>query len=166
MTIAVDLGRKATKQTNKQAFNKKNTFLFLSQNICCGYSKEPSQWDSSLEHPKHRLKLMGKKILTILSSNIWFVLSKPSAVGNMSINRCRFYCGSRGREFDPGLVLYFSWDWSWSLSFSYLQLNNSRSYKQKNVQEVLVNCLFKLARKSMVRWIDRPAMTIAVDLGR
>ena len=26
---------------------------FLTQNICCGYSKEPSQWDSSFEHPKH-----------------------------------------------------------------------------------------------------------------
>ena len=23
-------------------------FLFLNQNICCGYSKEPSQWDGSL----------------------------------------------------------------------------------------------------------------------
>ena len=28
-------------------------FLFLNQNICCGYSKEPSQWDGSFEHPKH-----------------------------------------------------------------------------------------------------------------
>ena len=24
--------------------------LFLNQNICCGYSKEPSQWDGSFEH--------------------------------------------------------------------------------------------------------------------
>ena len=31
-------------------------FLFLNQNVCCGYSKE---------HPKHMLKLMGKKIFTI-----------------------------------------------------------------------------------------------------
>ena len=31
---------------------KKIFFLFLSQNICCGYSKEPSQRDSSFEHPK------------------------------------------------------------------------------------------------------------------
>ena len=31
---------------------------------------------------------------------------------------------------------------------------------------LLVNCLFKLAQeKSVVRWTDRPAMTIAVDLG-
>ena len=35
------------------------------------------------------------------------------------------------------------------------------------MHEVLVNCLFKLAQeKSVVRWIDHPAMTIAVDLGR
>ena len=25
--------------------NRKIIFLFLNQNICCGYSKEPSQWD-------------------------------------------------------------------------------------------------------------------------
>ena len=32
---------------------------------------------------------------------------------------------------------------------------------------LLVNCLFKLAEeKSLVRWTDRPVMTIAVDLGR
>ena len=30
-------------------------FLFLNQYICCGYSKEPSQWEGSFEHPKHML---------------------------------------------------------------------------------------------------------------
>ena len=35
--------------------------VFLIQNICCGYSKEQSQCDGSFEHPKHILKLMGKK---------------------------------------------------------------------------------------------------------
>ena len=48
----------------KSAYQKL-TFLFLIQNICCGYSKEPSQWDGSFEHPKHILKLMAKKIFTI-----------------------------------------------------------------------------------------------------
>ena len=46
--------------------NENLIFLFLNQNICCGYSKEPSQRDGSFEHPKHMLKLMGKKIFTIL----------------------------------------------------------------------------------------------------
>ena len=46
--------------------NENLIFLFLNQNICCGYSKEPSQCDGSFEHPKHMLKLMGKKIYTIL----------------------------------------------------------------------------------------------------
>ena len=49
--------------------NRNLIFLFLNQNICCGYSKEPSQWDGSFEHPKHKLKLMGKKIFTILLWN-------------------------------------------------------------------------------------------------
>ena len=39
--------------------------LFLIQNIWCGYSKEPSQWDGPPEHPKHIFKLMGKKIKSL-----------------------------------------------------------------------------------------------------
>ena len=46
--------------------NTKIFFFFLNQNICCGCSKEPSQWDGSFEHPKHMLKIMGKTIFTIL----------------------------------------------------------------------------------------------------
>ena len=41
-------------------------FLFLNQNICREYSKEPSHWDGSFEHPKHILKPKDKKIFTIL----------------------------------------------------------------------------------------------------
>ena len=33
--------------------NRKIIFLFINQNICCGYSKEPPQWNGSFEHPKH-----------------------------------------------------------------------------------------------------------------
>ena len=44
--------------------------FFFTQNICCGYSKELSHWDSSFEHPQHMLKLMGKQILTISCSNL------------------------------------------------------------------------------------------------
>ena len=52
--------------------NRKIIYLFLNQNIGCGYSKEPSQWDSSFEHPNHMLKIMGKKIFTILCwSSSW-----------------------------------------------------------------------------------------------
>ena len=43
-------------------------FLFLNQNIYCGYSKEPSQWDRSFEHPKHMFQLMDKKIITMFHS--------------------------------------------------------------------------------------------------
>ena len=46
--------------------NEKLFFLFLNQNIWCGYSKEPSHWDGSFEHPKHMFKLMDKKIIAIL----------------------------------------------------------------------------------------------------
>ena len=48
-------------------------FLFLNINISCGHSKKTSQWDGSFEHPKHILKLLGKKIFTILRSNILFI---------------------------------------------------------------------------------------------
>ena len=46
--------------------NWKSVFFLLNQNICCGNSKEQSQWDGSFEHPKRMFKLMGKKIFTIL----------------------------------------------------------------------------------------------------
>ena len=39
---------------------QKLVLIFLNQTICCGYLKEPSQRDS-FEHPKHMLKLVGKK---------------------------------------------------------------------------------------------------------
>ena len=55
---------------------RKIIFVYFNQNICCGYSKEPSHWDGSFEHPKHMLKIMGKKILTILRWN-FFCSSKP-----------------------------------------------------------------------------------------
>ena len=35
---------------------------FLNQNICCGYSEEPSH----REHPKHMFELVDKKIIAIL----------------------------------------------------------------------------------------------------
>ena len=62
------LGGWAVFQINMR--NWKLFFLFLNQNICCGYSKEPSQWEGSFEYPKHMLKLMGKKIIKILRSQI------------------------------------------------------------------------------------------------
>ena len=46
--------------------SQKIIILFLNHNICCGYSKEPSQWDGSFERPKQMLKLMYKTIFTIL----------------------------------------------------------------------------------------------------
>ena len=41
-------------------------FLFLNQNICCGYPKELSQWYGSVEQQKHMFRLLGKKIVAIL----------------------------------------------------------------------------------------------------
>ena len=48
--------------------------LYVNQNICCGYSKEPSQWEGSFEHTKHMFKLMCKEINAILGAQtilIW-----------------------------------------------------------------------------------------------
>ena len=42
---------------------EKLIFLFLNQNIFCGYSKEPSQWDGSFECHIHMLKLKDKKYM-------------------------------------------------------------------------------------------------------
>ena len=39
-----------------QASYQKLTLIFLMQNICCGYSKEPPQRDNSFEQPKLNVK--------------------------------------------------------------------------------------------------------------
>ena len=70
MTIAVDLGRKATKQTKIRLHDSKLFVLFLNHCICCGYSKELSQSDGSFEHPKQKnimLKLIDKEMLIIFT---------------------------------------------------------------------------------------------------
>ena len=45
-------------------------FLVIGQNVCSGYSKEPF-----FEHSKDMLKLMGKKVFTILRSKSLFILT-------------------------------------------------------------------------------------------
>ena len=71
----------------KSAYQKINFLISqpkLMLYICCGYSKELSQLDGSFEHPKHMLKLTGKKIFIILRSKILFI-SKPVGYGMIYI---------------------------------------------------------------------------------
>ena len=53
-------------EASKARPTEKIAFLFLNQNICCGYSKEPSQLDCYFEHPKHMFYLIDKKIIAVL----------------------------------------------------------------------------------------------------
>ena len=48
---------------------------FFNQNICCGYSKEPSHRDGSFEHPKQMFTLMDKKLFSFFR---WNILPTPS----------------------------------------------------------------------------------------
>ena len=73
-------------------------------------------------------------------------------------------CRSGGLQFDPGPVPYFRADGSRSNFYGSSPFRWFKSCKRKYVQEVLVNRLVKLAQeKSVLRWTDRPNMTIAVD---
>ena len=56
----------------------KNWYSYFPTETCCGYSKEPSQWEGSFELSKHMLKLMAKKIFTILDSNFVYYLNLSS----------------------------------------------------------------------------------------
>ena len=59
-------------QIQKQAFSKERTkntnFLFLNKTYVVGTQKNRLN-----EHPKHMLKLIGKKIFKILRSKILFI---------------------------------------------------------------------------------------------
>ena len=107
-----------------------------------------------------------------------------SAVGNVSGNRyesdCRSRgrefdpgCRSRGREFDPGSVPYFRGDWSWNYFYGHsppfrwiIQEGLLSVTSESMCTTYWLTACSSLPRKSVVRWTDRPAMTIAVDLGR
>ena len=71
--------------------NQKSIFLFLNQNICCGYSKELSRWEGSFEHPKHMLKLMGRKFFTILCS--FFVFTHDDLYSTAKVFILFFFSG-------------------------------------------------------------------------
>ena len=48
--------------TDKALFTSENCwFLFLNENICCGYSLEAPQWGASYEYPQHMFSSRNKK---------------------------------------------------------------------------------------------------------
>ena len=97
-----------------------------------------------------------------------------SAVGNVSGNRCESDCRSRGRGFDPGRVPYFLGDRSWnnfyghSPPFRWIIQEGLLSELLSVTSESICTkyWLTRAVGKRVVRWTDRPAMTLDVDLGR
>ena len=79
----------------------------------------------------------------------------------------------RGREFDPGPVPYFRGDLLWNNFYGHSP-HSTDSFKKGCCQLQAKVCAQITGKplvqacpgKSVVRWTDRPAMTIAVDLGR
>ena len=108
--------------------------------------------------------------LTRINRSLVYSLTGPrSAVGNVSGYRCVSDCNSRGREFDPGPAPYFRGDWAWNNFYGH-----SPPFRWF-IQEVLLSVTsesmctnYWLSACSSLprRGTDRPAMTIAVDLGR
>ena len=90
MIIAEFLGKLLLKASTGPKIRERNWklfFLFLNQNICCGYSKEPSRWVSSFEHPKHMFKLMDKKIIAILRKLFFLKWPYASSYGSQGWRR-------------------------------------------------------------------------------
>ena len=95
------------------------------------------------------------------------------AVSNVSGYRCVSDCRSRGREFDPGPVPYFRGDWSWNNFYGHsppsadLFKKGCCQLQAKVCAQITGQPLAQACPgKSVVKWTDRPAMTIAVDMGR
>ena len=96
-----------------------------------------------------------------------------NAVNNVSGNRCESDCRSSGREFDPGLVPYFCGDWSWNNFYGHsppfrwiIQVGLLSVTSESMCTKYWLIACSSLPRKKLIRWTDRPAMTIAVYLGR
>ena len=106
-------------------------------------------------------------------STMWHLPGRVAQLVNVSGYRCMSDCRSRGHEFDPGPVPYFCGDRLWN--YFYCHSPPFRLFIQEGLLSVTsksmcmnywLTACSSLPRKSVVRWTDRPAMTIAVDLGR
>ena len=72
--------------------NKKIILLFLNRYLCCIFLEELSKKDGYFEHSKHMLKLMDKKIITILCSKGSLILTNVfhDFEGNSYVTRVTF----------------------------------------------------------------------------
>ena len=81
MTIAVDMGHKATK-TNKST----KIYIVGTQKNCLFEMV-------LLEYPKHMFKHMGKKILTIVLLFLFYCFMSQSTAMNMSVHLSTLFPG-------------------------------------------------------------------------
>ena len=101
-------------------------------------------------------------------------ICSQTRICNVSGYRCVSDCRSRGHEFDPGPVPYFRGDNSWnhfyghSPPFRWTIQEGLLSVTSESMctKYWLTACSSFCPEKSVVRWTDRPTMTIAVDMGR
>ena len=61
-------------------------FLFLHENICCGYSLEAPRRGASNDHPQHMFSWRNKKDISIFRTKkapyllLWFTVKKLSQI--------------------------------------------------------------------------------------
>ena len=95
-------------------------YLSFSYNMCFGWTKEPSHWDGSFEHPQHMFWLRNKKNSFQLRALIWGL---PSNSFLASGDFCRllmiYLCKHSGPRSDPtqrrawsGSQLFWHWFYS------------------------------------------------------
>ena len=124
--------------------------------------------DYLYEYVKFTIGMIGHEsghLLKCLLGNFACFLSSGS--------RCVSDCRSRGREFDPGPVPYFRGDWSWNNFYAhsppfrwFIQEGLLSVTSESMCTNYWLTACSSLPRKNVFKWTDRPAMTIAVDMGR
>ena len=104
---------------------------------------------------------------------IWWSRDLVWPMLNVSGCRCVSDCNSKGREFDPGQGPYFRGDWSWNNFYGhsppfrwFIQEGLLSVTSESMCTNYWLSACSSLPRKKCFRGTDRPAMTIAVDLGR
>ena len=168
------IGKEDTIFKNKYTHQKTLFFLWLAKKstlfstcvLFFRYIYFRFDWKKKILFSKTKTHTQRKNIFCMAcekKNEISFLIAYTglrSAVGNVSGYRGLSDCWYRGREFDPGPVPYFRGDWSWNYFYGH-----SPPFRWI-IQEGLlsVTSSFKHAQeKSVVRWTDHPAMTIAVD---
>ena len=139
-------------------FNRKVLifFLFLHENICCGYSLEVPQRGTSNEYPQHMFSWRNKKkkyhcclVDQYHTYQLTFDLWSPD---RDTSNECQNYMFSLRNKKNNCLVLTLTWSWEWH--WISLLWSTKSCFTVMFIHTVMWHCISLVASAQGGLWTD------------